>query len=207
MSQSFLLIPDISGFTNFVKNTEKKHSIHIVSELLETIIDANILDLELAEIEGDAVFYYKEDYVPNYEDLLKQVKKMYLAFHTYLRAYETRRICPCGACETAINLALKFVSHIGELDFIQVKQIKKPFGESVIQIHRILKNSVDADEYLLTSNLLWKSLGNQDEDKIWSSGKDHFDSEDFEYKFMTLDDWKLEVEKIDTKELFDIKPD
>ena len=124
MANSFLFIPDISGFTKFVKNTEQTHSRHIISELLETIIDANNLELELAEIEGDAVFYYKENYIPTYEDLLRQVKRMYLAFHTYLKSYETRRICPCGACKAAVNLELKFVSHIGELDFIKVKKIK-----------------------------------------------------------------------------------
>lgn len=39
---SFLYIPDISGFTNFVNNTEIEHSKDII-ELLEIIIEANQL--------------------------------------------------------------------------------------------------------------------------------------------------------------------
>ena len=39
--------PDISGFTNFVNHTELEHSIHIISELLELLIDSTTIDLEL----------------------------------------------------------------------------------------------------------------------------------------------------------------
>ena len=55
-SKSLLFVPDITGFTKFVNNTEIDHSQHIISELLENIIDSNQLDLEVSEIEGDAVF-------------------------------------------------------------------------------------------------------------------------------------------------------
>lgn len=55
--QAFLFMPDISGFTQFVNKTEIEHSTHIIQELLEIIIDANELKMELIEIEGDAVFF------------------------------------------------------------------------------------------------------------------------------------------------------
>ncbi len=40
MQKALFFIPDISGFTNFVNNTELEHSIHIISELLELLIDS-----------------------------------------------------------------------------------------------------------------------------------------------------------------------
>ena len=38
---TLLFVPDISGFTRFVNETEISHSRHIIAELLETLIDAN----------------------------------------------------------------------------------------------------------------------------------------------------------------------
>ena len=60
MTQNALFfIPDISGFTEFVHNTAINHSKHIISELLEILIDSNRSNFKLAEIEGDALFFYK----------------------------------------------------------------------------------------------------------------------------------------------------
>ena len=60
MKKSLLFLPDISGFTNFVQTTEVEHSQHVISELLEVLIRANTEDLQLAEIEGDALFFSKK---------------------------------------------------------------------------------------------------------------------------------------------------
>lgn len=151
---AILFIPDISGFTEFVHHTDINHSKHIVSELLELLIDTNTMGLELAEIEGDALFMYK---LNNQVDVLaieKQIETMYLAFHAHIKRYEYRRICHCGACSSAYNLKIKFVVHYGEIEFIKVKDSKKPYGSHVIQIHRLLKNNVPLKEYaIFTENV------------------------------------------------------
>ena len=54
-----IFIPDISGFTRFVNQTEIEHSRYIIEELLETIINSNQLGLKVSEIEGDAILFYK----------------------------------------------------------------------------------------------------------------------------------------------------
>ena len=154
---SLLLIPDISGFTSFVNETEVKHSKHIIAELLELIIESDELGLTVSEIEGDAVFFYKLDDVPSIEKLLKQVKLTYDAFHVHLKNYETRRICPCGACCTAHSLKIKFIALRAHLEFIQVKDFYKPYGPDVILVHRLLKNNVANDEYVLVNDAYWAS--------------------------------------------------
>ena len=53
--RAIILIPDISGFTEFTGATEINHAAHIITELLELIIASNETDFTLAEIEGDAV--------------------------------------------------------------------------------------------------------------------------------------------------------
>ncbi len=110
---TLLFIPDISGFTQFVNETEIQHSQHIIEELLEAIIDANEIGLEISEIEGDAILFYRMGPGPTIAELLAQVQRMYVRFHTILRKYDQFRICQCGACCTASKLALKFIMHYG----------------------------------------------------------------------------------------------
>jgi len=124
MAKSLLFLPDISGFTEFVQNTEVAHSQHVISELLEVLIQANTQDLQLAEIEGDALFFYKEE-VPSLEKLLAQVETMFTAFYSHLELLKKNRVCPCNACSMAPNLQLKIVAHSGELQFITVQNKRK----------------------------------------------------------------------------------
>ncbi|WP_143533293.1 DUF2652 domain-containing protein [Salegentibacter salinarum] len=56
-----ILIPDISGFTKFVNETEFSAGREITRQLLQGIINNNILNLEISEIEGDAVLFYTKN--------------------------------------------------------------------------------------------------------------------------------------------------
>ena len=73
---TLLFIPDISGFTQFVSETEISHSQHIIEEVLEAIIDANEIDLEISEIEGDAILFFRANQAPVGAELLAQVQLM-----------------------------------------------------------------------------------------------------------------------------------
>src|SRR5436853_17042 len=147
--KALLFMPDISGFTQFVNETEIIHSQHIVKELLEILIEANQLELQVGEIEGDAIFFYKLCEKPDLKNLLKQVEKIFTRFHQHLKLYDHRRICPCGACKTAVDLTLKVVAHFGEITPLVVKEHKKLFGKDVILVHRLLKNNLGKREYFL----------------------------------------------------------
>lgn len=152
MPKSLLFIPDITGFTEFVNNTEIEHGQHIISELLEKIIDSNELGMEISEVEGDAVLFYKTDEVPGPKIVYEQAKKIFLNFHSHLKLYETQRICQCGACRTASKLTLKFIVHSAEIGFTTIKNHRKPFGSDIVLLHKLLKNDVDYGEYLLFTN-------------------------------------------------------
>ena len=99
--ESFLFIPDISGFTDFVNNTDIEHGQHIISELLQNIIDSNNLEMIVSEVEGDAVLFYKHEQVPSFDEIAKQAEIIFLNFHNHLQRYDVERICQCGACSTA----------------------------------------------------------------------------------------------------------
>ena len=178
-------MPDISGFTKFVNNTELEHGIHIISELLELLIDNADIDLQLAEIEGDSLFMFTSK-IPNYQQLIAQTTKMLEAFHKHTRSYESKRICNCGSCRTTTNLELKFLVHYGDLAFIQVKDFVKPYGSDVIKIHRLLKNNVPVNEYILLTNDAFKYYEDQ-LDETWIKKSSSFDFGNMNYFYKNLE--------------------
>lgn len=152
MANSTLFIPDISGFTRFVKQTEIKHSQHIIEELINLIIKEGSKTFKVAEIEGDAVFFFRHEETLAPDQVRQEAKKIYQAFHRHLLDYKTRRICNCGACTTASDLELKFVVHTGEIALANFSGDRgKPYGEPVIAAHRLLKTKIGHSEYLLFS--------------------------------------------------------
>ena len=153
-NRGLLFIPDISGFTRFVNESEIEHSRLIIQELLELLINANQLGLEISEIEGDAILFYKFGDPPHLQDLYQQVANMFCAFHRHLIAYEHRRFCQCAACMSAINLTLKVITHYGEFTHYNVKNFSKLIGRDVIVAHQLLKNDIEQHEYwLVTKNV------------------------------------------------------
>lgn len=154
-NRGLLFIPDISGFTRFVNETEIQHSRVIIEELLEVLINANEMELAVSEIEGDAILFYKFGSKPDMEELFKQVEKMFCTFHSQLQSYEYRRFCQCDACTSAIDLTLKVVTHYGEFTGYNVRQFNKLIGKDVIVAHQLLKNDIPQHEYwLVTAGLL-----------------------------------------------------
>ena len=187
MSNSLLFIPDISGFTNFVQTTEINHSQHVIAELLNVLLTANKYDMDLAEVEGDALFFYKENKLLATKDLFDQMEAMYVAFYSHLKSLEKNRVCTCQACSTAINLELKIVVHTGPFQFIEIQNRRKPFGEAVIQVHRLLKNSVKSDNYVLISDAMVKAIDLNDINKNplfnFKNGDDIYDNKTLKYLY------------------------
>ena len=154
-NKGLLFIPDISGFTQFVSQTDIQHSRLIIQELLELLINSNEIGLEISEVEGDAILFYKFGESPRLEELYKQVEKMFVEFHRHLSVYDLTRFCQCNACRSAIGLSLKVITHYGEFTGYNVKNFSKLIGKDVIVAHQLLKNDIDQHEYwLITKSLL-----------------------------------------------------
>src|SRR6266498_2712601 len=186
---ALLFMPDISGFTQFVNETEILHSQHIIQELLEILIDSNHLNLEICEVEGDAIFFYLLGNKPDLQSLLQQVEKMFTRFHEYLKLYEHQRICSCGACKTAVQLSLKVIAHFGEVTGMSVKDHEKLFGKDVILIHRLLKNNLDKKEYVLLTDSVTENLTKSNELPAWYSpiaGVEQYDVGSVQFLFSDL---------------------
>lgn len=190
-----LFIPDISGFSRFVTETELSHSRLIIQELLELLINANQIGLEVSEVEGDAILFYKFGEAPEMQELYKQVEKMFSDFHLNLQAYASHRMCQCKACVSAINLTLKVITHYGEFTEYNVKNFNKLLGRDVIVAHQLLKNDIDQHEYWLVTNSLLQNDKPQSFANWmkWNSSGKQTEAGEIQYHYAQLSQLKNEL--------------
>ena len=78
--EGIILIPDFSGFTEFVFNTKTHIGEYITKQLLSVLIDANRKHFYLSEIEGDAILFYRYNKKPCYNNVMEVLQRMTEAF-------------------------------------------------------------------------------------------------------------------------------
>ncbi|MCC9138665.1 DUF2652 domain-containing protein [Pontibacter silvestris] len=147
-SKGLIVMPDISGFTRFVNSTDMAEGKLVITELLSSILENNILGLKVSEIEGDAVLFYRIGPPPSGSDILRQYEQM--LFHFKEKVAEFTDLFHHDS-----KLSLKLIAHYGEISEYRVGGFEKLYGRAVIESHRLLKNSIDSHSYaLLTDDLL-----------------------------------------------------
>jgi hypothetical protein len=105
------------------------------------------------------------------------------------------------------------VAHAGQFQFLEVRNNRKPFGEAVIQAHRLLKNSVPSDNYVLISNDLAKAveLSTAYQDRLYrfQQGENTYDNKKVSYLYSEIPVDQLKVKSFqEGKEIaFDRKAD
>src|SRR5262249_40892457 len=80
------------------------------------------------------------------------------AFSDKLSLLSQSNTCTCNACAHINRLRLKVVVHSGEALFHQVFNFLELAGLDVIIVHRLLKNSVNSDQYLLLTEPAQRDL-------------------------------------------------
>ena len=76
-SPTLICIPDISGFTEFMSDTDFELASKVIPSLLNNIIYSNEIGLKVSEIEGDAVLFYKTGEMPSLTKLYDQCVDFY----------------------------------------------------------------------------------------------------------------------------------
>lgn len=152
VSPALIMIPDISGFTEYIYDADLSHSQMRIASLLEAILDSNELELNVSEIEGDAILFYCMDNTSTYHQIIEQCKLMFTRFHEKLKEFEGSG-CQCGSCHKLQKLTLKFILHFGQLGSVMVKDYCKLYGRDLIIAHRLLKNDLPLDEYILFTDM------------------------------------------------------
>ncbi len=151
------------------------------------------------EIEGDAVFFYRFGKTPGHHEIIQQSKNIFKKFHGHLLKYESQRICQYGACRTAGNLTLKFIIHKEIASSFRIGEHFKLMGKEIIILHRLLKNKIPENSYLLFTESLF-TIFNDDYLKSKQLATTHY-SEEFDdvlinYKSIPIDLWLQEIEPV-----------
>ena len=154
------MIADIGGYTNYMRlhRVGLAHAQANIARLLEAVIDA-VPDLELIEIEGDAAFLSspRADESGAADAATQAAARMHRAFHTEQGKMVALNLCSCSGCVQAGQLRLKCVAHVDEVAEQTIRDRTKLVGVDVILVHRLLKNPVPIEEYVLLSDELHRT--------------------------------------------------
>lgn len=191
-----ILIPDISGFTEFMTTTELSHSSYAIHKLINAIVDTVDDEYVVSEIEGDAVLMIKKGPAPSQKEILNICLRIFNAFHLQRNWMQQHTVCPCTACLGISNLTLKFVAHYGPLVEMKVGNFVKHSGTEMIVAHRLMKNSINNQEYVLITEKLLQHVGDSSEtiEAEWVNGSEEYASVGkVDYRFMLLNEARKNV--------------
>jgi len=161
--KGFIVLVDISGYTNFVSrhnidsSKDKKlsqgqaHAEHIISDLLEKVIDELDGVLTINKLQGDAALFYAIPDDPNElsEVIIQKLQTSFKIFNQRLNDIMFCETWPCSTCPEVGDLRLKSFVHYGEFLIKKINQFKEIAGQDVILAHRLMKNSISVSEYML----------------------------------------------------------
>ncbi|EMR03965.1 DUF2652 domain-containing protein [Cesiribacter andamanensis] len=166
---ALIFIPDINGFTAYISKTDIRVAKKVIPALLETIIEQNELDLKLVEIQGDAILYYKIGEPPSPTAMVSQAKKIFSAFTEKLE--ELSLSLPQETLSLPERLGIKIVTHYGKIAITKIRGNVRLIGEDVIIAHRLLKNSIEADEYLLMTEAYTSYFEEEELEQVFAFGE------------------------------------
>lgn len=162
-----IILADISGYTRFMVESQMAavHGQVFISALIEGLLRHVDIPLTLQEIEGDAVFLYaahpgSDD---KWQEVVEQVsvklEKFFDAFLETMAGHIESNPCNCALCGNSHRLGLKIIVHVGEAVFHTIAGRPQVSGTDVILAHRLLKNSVPGNEYLLLTEAAYEVMG------------------------------------------------
>ncbi len=156
--KTFLLIADISGYTNFMvtNKTTIAHSQVIITDLLESLLKEIKLPLKVSKLEGDAIFFYGVDKGRLKEKINSKLITLFHAYYRKLHYLTHSNVCDCEASNNINSLKLKLIVHFGDVHFHKVGKFQELSGPDVIIVHRLLKNRTDLNQYILLSETAQK---------------------------------------------------
>ncbi|MGJ8615393.1 MAG: DUF2652 domain-containing protein [Sulfitobacter sp.] len=163
--EAILVVADISGYTKFVVMNKSSiiHAEQIITELMETVTKSAKFPLAVQKLEGDAVFMFAEIGSSRHDainDVTHQVVKFMKAYQLKQKELFQKSVggCICSACQLIEELHLKCAIHVGEVIEKNVEGKLELAGEPVILAHRLMKNSIEADGYILVTEDVAKEL-------------------------------------------------
>ena len=175
----YLLIADISGYTQFLTTSEQDHANPILQSLLSTLVEQVGDPLHFWRMDGDAVLAYStRQEFPSGETFLTICENLYNAFASRRQNIISNTTCTCRACANVGNLDLKIMAHYGAFEEMTIGPAKDISGADVILVHRMAKSDVKAvtgvRSYALFSDAAVEAMGIETALQPYSQEFEHF---------------------------------
>ncbi|WP_452598381.1 DUF2652 domain-containing protein [Pontimicrobium sp. MEBiC01747] len=179
---TLICIPDISGFTEFMSSADIELSSQVIPALLNKVIYANKIGLKVSEIEGDAILFYKTGNLPTFKELIEQCRLFYTEFYKQLDLLDKIYKYRSKGIDIPEVLGLKIVLHFGkQISAVQIGKNIKLMGEDVIIAHRLLKNKIPFDEYILFSENILEQYKDEELEHNFGWGQLHKKDTSFQH--------------------------
>ena len=167
----YFLIADITGYTQYLSESELEHAHEVLQTLMELLIQHTRPPLVISRLAGDAVISYGlRDQFLQPQTFFEMIEDTYVAFRHAIDLMVLNNTCQCNACANIGNLDLKFFVHYGAFTRQRLDQHDELLGADVIVIHRLLKNHVTEKTgcraYALYTHAAIRQLGVENPDQF-----------------------------------------
>lgn len=149
-TEGTFVLADIGGYTKFLTGVGITHAKETIEHLLNRLIERKDKRWKVANVMGDCVFFYSEtpEAAASTFRLLRGLQEEFQDAQLDIASGST---CRCGACDRTEDLSLKFVVHAGPFEVQNIGGRKELIGQDIIVATRLLKNSVTAREYVIST--------------------------------------------------------
>ncbi len=157
-----LVLVEISAGASFTSRQDPglRRTEQMIAELLKAVVDSAHRPLTLNKLEGDVAFLYA---IANNGDITVARNVAWQA-QGFFKVFEAKAqaLADDDTHETIRSLRFRVLLHFGQAAFKNIGQFDEIAGEEVILIHRLLKNSVSAQEYILMTERFQQLSGGLD---------------------------------------------
>jgi hypothetical protein len=160
----YFLIADITGYTQYLGESELEHAQETLTALLELLVENTTPSLVISRLAGDAVITYafRERFLQG-QTFVEKIEDTYIAFRKTIERLVLNNTCRCKACTNISNLDLKFFIHFGSFGIQRISEHDELVGSDIVVLHRLLKNSVTEQTgiraYVLFTDMAIQGLG------------------------------------------------
>ena len=141
----YLMIADISGYTDYMQASELEHATGILEGLFAAMLDRLQSPFVLSNVQGDAILAHaRAGLVADGHSVIDTVEAVYFGFAHALEGMILNTTCQCNACRNLSNLDLKLLIHYGAYVDQAIAGRVELGGTDVILVHRLMKNDVVA---------------------------------------------------------------
>lgn len=157
---TIFILPDISHYTRFMAHDHfaDQTAQFVIFSLINAMIKAASKTLELSKVEGDAVLFFVDAEKHSKQVMGATLVDIFNAFDIERERLMASNLCSCKACPKIKMLDIKIFVHRGKTTRFKFRGSIDHFGQELIVLHRMMKNSISSDRYALITDLAAESI-------------------------------------------------